>query len=311
MASEAAIRSFGPPSGFDLKAYLAAHSRRINDALAEILVLEYAGSRLAAAMRYSLNAGGKRIRPILCLAAAEAVGGTAESVMPAACAIEMIHTYSLIHDDLPAMDDDRLRRGKPTCHIAFDEATAILAGDGLLTMAFQVLSRPEHLIKTVDNRTKLQVIHLLSSAAGPDGMIEGQMRDLEAEGVRIGLEDLQNLHELKTGALIRASVVCGALLSSASEMETERLETYARNIGLAFQVTDDILNVEGDPDQMGKARGSDELRGKSTYPGLLGLEASRQFARDLITNSLKAIDVFDNRSDPLRAIAQYILERRR
>jgi len=264
----------------------------------------------AEAMKYSLMAGGKRIRPVLCLAATEAMGGKPQAVLPAACALEMIHTYSLIHDDLPAMDNDDLRRGKPTCHIAFDEATAILAGDALLTLAFQVLSSVQF---TDENHASdwLKVIHIISTAAGYQGMIRGQMLDMASEGQHLTVDELKSMHALKTGALIEASLLCGALLANARKSQMEILKIYAGKIGLAFQVTDDILNVEGKPKVMGKAVGTDELREKNTYPALLGLEASKQFAENLVKDALQTLEVFDKKAEPLRALATYIIERKR
>jgi len=255
-------------------------------------------------------AGGKRIRPVLCVAAAETVGGQSQDVINAACALEMIHTYSLIHDDLPAMDNDDIRRGQPTCHMAFDEATAILAGDALLTLAFEVLSSSGF---AQDNHVRnwMNVIQILSTAAGYKGMIEGQMRDMAGEGHLLCLEDLENMHALKTGALIEASVAVGAILGKGSPDQIQQLKTYSKNIGLAFQVTDDLLDVEGDPNIMGKDAGSDQARCKSTYPALLGTEQSKQFAKKLVNNALKALDYFDNKAHPLRAIAYYIVDRKR
>ncbi len=261
-------------------------------------------------MKYSLMAGGKRIRPVLCIAATEAVGGKADDVLPAACAIEMIHTYSLIHDDLPAIDNDGFRRGKPTCHIAFDEATAILAGDALLTLAFQILSSIE--LKNEHYALKwLSVVHAISRAAGYQEMIEGQMRDISSEGIMLTLNELEEMHSLKTGAIIEASIYCGAIIGNGGIEQMRQLEIYAKNIGLAFQVTDDILNVEGDPKIMGKAVGTDKNRKKSTYPSIMGINKSREFAEKLAGNALQSLDGFDNRSDPLRAIAGYIIKRKR
>lgn len=259
-------------------------------------------------MKYSLMAGGKRIRPILCMAAAEAVGGNAEETLPAACAIEMIHTYSLIHDDLPAMDNDELRRGKATCHVAFDEATAILAGDALLTLAFEVLSSSGTKIQA---ERMLRVIHLFARAAGYQGMIEGQMRDIASEGILLNAEELRNMHACKTGAIISASVEAGALLGKGNEEQIASLKRYADHIGLAFQVADDILNIVGDPAVTGKASGTDKNRKKSTYPSVTGLEASESFAAKLIREALQSLEIFDNKSDPLRAVATYIITRKR
>ncbi len=291
---------------FDLKSYLILKNRLVNSALDEIL--DNNSTRIAKAMHYSLMAGGKRIRPVLCIGAAEAVGGKAEDVLPAACAIEMIHTYSLIHDDLPAMDNDDLRRGKPTCHVAYDEATAILAGDALLTLAFQTLSS----VKCKTEKQALQllnVIQIIAQASGYKGMIEGQMRDMASEGIVLDSDSLEKMHGLKTGALIEASTCSGAILGGGTPTEIEQLKIYAKNIGLAFQVADDILNVEGDPAVLGKAVGTDETRSKSTYPSILGLEESKAMAENIVTNALKALENFDSRSDPLRAVANYIIER--
>ncbi|MGD9045979.1 MAG: polyprenyl synthetase family protein [Desulfobacterales bacterium] len=295
---------------FDLKTYLNAHNQRVNRALESLLATTAKTDRILEAMTYSLMAGGKRIRPVLCLAAAEAAGGDPDDAMPAACALEMIHTYSLIHDDLPAMDDDDMRRGKPTCHSAFDEATAILAGDALLTLAFQTLSSIE-LRKREPAEKWLEIIQLISHAAGYCGMIQGQMLDMTSERKQLTLAELKSMHRLKTGALIEASVSSGALLGGLNSTRISMLEGYAQNIGLAFQVTDDILNVEGDPEIMGKAVGTDKIRHKSTYPSLLGLKESKDFAVQLIENALQALESFDEKADPLRAIAKYIIERRK
>lgn len=291
---------------FDLNSYLVAKNKEINERIDTLLKPD--SSRIVSAMRYSLTAGGKRARPVLCIGAAEAVGADAKDVLTVACAIEMIHTYSLIHDDLPAMDDDDLRRGKPTCHVAYDEATAILAGDALLTLAFQVLSGaaseypPSHL---------LEVIYLLSHAAGYKGMIEGQMRDVASEGLSLDIDAIEQIHALKTGALIQASVLSGAILGGGNAEQIEQLKNYGKNIGLAFQVTDDILNVEGDPALLGKAVGTDENRKKSTYPAIMGMEASKTFARKLVNNALHALNMFDSKAEPLRAVARYIIDRKR
>jgi geranylgeranyl diphosphate synthase type II len=295
---------------FDLNAYLTEKVERINAALESILRTSERPDRLLEAMTYSLMAGGKRFRSVLCVAAAEAVGGDLEDVLPAACALEMVHTYSLIHDDLPAMDDDDLRRGQPTCHKAFDEATAILAGDALLTLAFQTLSS---IAADSDQQAMkwLRVIQLISHAAGYCGMIQGQMLDIGSEGSQLTLNELKSMHRLKTGALIEVSARCGAELVDVNSSQIQLLESYAQYIGLAFQVTDDILNVEGDPVIMGKAVGTDKLRQKSTYPSLLGLEESKTFARKMIDNALQALESFDQKAEPLRAIATYIIDRKK
>ena len=295
---------------FDLQAYLNRCRQLLNAQLESRFPDSEAGSRLYAAMAHSVKAGGKRVRPALCLAAAEAVGAADDEILTAAGAIEMIHTYSLIHDDLPAMDDDDLRRGLPTCHVAFDEATAILAGDALLTLAFEILSDCAlHSQKAPG--VWLEVIRGLAAAAGPEGMIEGQMRDIAAETQPLAADKLERMHALKTGAMIVASVETGARLGGGSREQVQHLREYAGYIGLAFQVMDDILNVAGDPQVMGKAAGTDRERNKTTYPGLLGLDGSRRFADDLIAKALQALDKFDNRSEALKALANYIIERKR
>jgi len=298
------------PDGFDLKGYLAHRASLANAFLDEILKDIDEVGRVGEAMGYSLKAGGKRLRPVLCMAAAECVGGDPNGVLPAAAALEMIHTYSLIHDDLPAMDDDALRRGRPTCHVAFDEATAILAGDALLTQAFRVLAGAAS--SDAGRRGKwVEMITLFADAAGCRGMIQGQMRDITAEKSPIGSDELETIHRLKTGALIEASVISGARLGGGRRKQVEALAAYARHIGLAFQVADDILNVEGDPELMGKAAGTDASRAKGTYPALIGLQAAKAYAGQLVRYALQCLDRFDNKAHPLRAIARYIIERRR
>jgi geranylgeranyl diphosphate synthase type II len=245
------------------------------------------------------------------MAAAEALGADPRTTLPAALALEMIHTYSLIHDDLPALDDDQLRRGQPTCHTHFDEATAILAGDALLTLAFEVLAKGARHPHSQQAGIWLEVIAHMATAAGYSGMVEGQMRDLAAEGQRLGLDDLRALHSLKTGRLLQAAVVCGAMIANADEDQLAALKAYGRHIGLAFQVADDLLNVTGDPRKLGKAVGTDADRQKNTYPALLGLDDSRAYAHRLVEEALQAIAGFDGRADPLRAIARYIVDRNR
>jgi geranylgeranyl diphosphate synthase type II len=297
---------------FDLPGYLANRRTQINTALEKLLKPNNnSATELSAAMHYAIAAGGKRLRPILCMAAAHAVGGLESQTLPAGCALEMIHTYSLIHDDLPAMDDDDLRRGHPTCHKAFGEATAILAGDALLTGAFELLSKHALRQPKGEQGRWLNIIAAIAVAAGRDGMIEGQMRDIEAEGRALDLQQLEQLHRKKTGALISAAINTGAVIGRATDEMTERLQEYGRCIGLAFQVTDDILNEEGDPLLMGKAVGTDRQHQKNTYPGLLGLKDAKQKALDLVGQALRSLDNFDNKSDPLRAVARYIIERRR
>ncbi|MFZ4437872.1 MAG: polyprenyl synthetase family protein [Syntrophales bacterium] len=261
------------------------------------------------AIRYSLLAGGKRIRPILCLAAAEVVGGKAEALLPAACALEMIHTYSLIHDDLPAMDNDDFRRGRPTSHKVFGEDIAILAGDALLTEAFRLLTNRENMPGIPPERL-LDVACEIAEAAGHRGMVGGQVLDIRAEGEAVGLETLYAIHRRKTGALLRVSIRAGAILAGAGEEALAALSDYGGKIGLAFQIADDILNVEGDPLLLGKGTGSDAARGKVTFPALMGIDASRTQAAELVKDAISSLASFDDRAAQLRAIAQYILERR-
>ncbi len=256
---------------------------------------------LVDAIRYSLFAGGKRIRPALALGAAELVCGNDAVAMPAACALEMIHTYSLIHDDLPAMDDDDLRRGKPTLHKVCGEATAILAGDALSTMAFDVLAEAGN----------VRVVHELAVAAGVSGMAGGQVVDLESEGKRISLEEMRALHAKKTGALIRAAIRCGAILAGADETRLDQLTRYGDEIGLAFQIADDVLDVIGAEDIMGKRAGSDAAKDKSTYPALLGVEESQRLGKEAADRAVAALDAFGPEADIFRELARYIVERRK
>lgn len=293
---------------FNLQSYIDKNRIKINGLLHDCFGNTLNKSRIICAMQYSLMAEGKRLRPILCIAAAEAIGPVISDVFTAACAIEMIHTYSLIHDDLPSMDDDDLRRGKPTCHIEFDEATAILAGDALLTMAFQMLSSIDTNNET-DASNYLKVLHKIATAAGYQGMIEGQMRDMASEGMKLTIDELEQMHRLKTGRLIEASVLSGALLNGGTDNQLNQLKVYASNIGLAFQISDDILNIKGDPRIMGKNIGTDNNRNKNTYPSLLGIEESSHLVKKLIANALHALDIFDKRSDPLRYLAEYIIKR--
>jgi geranylgeranyl diphosphate synthase type II len=264
---------------------------------------------LFEAVRYSMFAGGKRLRPILCMAAAEAVGGETDAILPAACALEMIHTYSLIHDDLPAMDNDDYRRGKPTSHKVFGEGVAILAGDALLTEAFRLLGDRERMPGVPPGRM-LQVVCEIAEAAGFFGMVGGQVKDLLSEGKNVDLQTLHAIHLRKTGALILVSLRAGAILAGAAEASLAALSEHGTRIGLAFQITDDILNVDGDPALLGKGTGSDAARGKVTFPALMGVEASRARAEELIREAIVSLATFDDRAAPLRAIARHILERR-
>jgi geranylgeranyl diphosphate synthase type II len=265
--------------------------------------------RLYAAMRYSLFNGGKRVRPLLAYAACEALGGAPQRANAAACAVELIHAYSLVHDDLPAMDDDDLRRGQPTTHKAFDEACAILAGDGLQSLAFEVLADATH--NPHDAELRLAMLNALARAAGPAGMVGGQAIDLGSVGQTLDQNALETMHRHKTGALIEASVQLGALASGqADDHALKALHTYARAIGLAFQVQDDILDVESDTATLGKTQGKDQAHDKPTYPALLGLDAAKAYALELRDQALHALRPFDQAAEPLRELARYIVERR-
>jgi len=255
--------------------------------------------RLTEAIRYSLFAGGKRLRPALTLGAAEALGADSTNAMPAACAIEMIHTYSLIHDDLPAMDDDDMRRGRPTLHKAYGEATAILAGDALLTMAFDVAAQSG----------SLEVVREIAAASGIVGMAGGQFLDLAAEGVELGLDDLKNIHRCKTGALIRVSLRCGAILGGASPKQLQDLTAYGEHIGLAFQIADDILDVVGNEALIGKPVGSDVDNNKATYPSVVGLEQAIAMADETRDAALDALKSWGENADTLRTLAYFIVSR--
>ena len=295
----------------DLKTYLRKQKQRIDDALDQYVPL-YEGhtSTLHESMRYSLFAGGKRLRPILILASCEAVGGDTNRVLPFACSIELIHSYSLIHDDLPAMDDDDFRRGNPTNHKVYGEATAILSGDALLTESFRLMTDPEA-IRGFDPTVVLNVINEVGSAAGACGMVGGQMMDLESEGKEVDLSFVECIHARKTGALISVSVRAGALLGGGNQREVELLSGYGEAVGLAFQIVDDVLNVEGDKEHMGKNVGSDAEKGKATYPAVLGVDRSKEKAETLISKAISHLDEFDGRAEPLRMIAEYIGTRRR
>lgn len=292
----------------ELRLYLEERRRWVEALLLSSIDDSAIPATLARAMRYSLEAGGKRLRPILVIAGAEAVGGTVDRVMPAAVALEMIHTFSLIHDDLPAMDDDSLRRGKPTNHKVYGEAMAILAGDGLLAEAFYVLTRS---CDGIDPQSVLGTIHDIAWATGARGMTGGQAIDMEATGKRIGERELTTLHLSKTGALIKASCTAGARLCGASSSQLTSLTRYGEAIGLAFQITDDILDIVGDETEIGKDKGSDDAKGKSTYPAVIGIEASRSRAVALVDLAITSLASFDDRAEPLRLIARYVVERKK
>lgn len=250
-------------------------------------------TKIFEAARYSAMAGGKRIRPALVLEFCRVCGGEAEAAMPLACALEMIHTYSLIHDDLPCMDDDDLRRGKPTNHKVYGEAMAVLAGDGLLNLAFETASAPN---PKLPPEVQVRAIRALSRASGMDGMIGGQVLDMEAEHRSVSLDELQTLQSLKTGALLRAGASLGCIAAQASDKQKQAAETYAQKIGLAFQIRDDMLDIEGDAEVFGKPIGSDAENGKSTYPSLLGMEKCRELVERLTQEAIEALDCFEDRA---------------
>lgn len=302
---------------FDLAAYIAARRVEIDAALeAVVAAADDDSPGLGEAMRYSLTGGGgKRLRPILCLASAEAVGGDPALAMPAACAIEMIHTYSLIHDDLPAMDDDRMRRGRPTLHVVAGEGMAILAGDGLLTEAFHLLAREPADDGKLGGR-KLAVIRMVAAAAGAAGMVGGQAIDLattrpgpQAQPLRLDAEQVRRMHLKKTGALIRAAAAAGAVMGGGTEHQVAAIEAAAGEFGLAFQIVDDVLDVEGAPAEIGKTPGKDAAAGKLTYPALYGLERSREMARECLVRAESALRAAGIGDERLPGIGRWIVER--
>ena len=283
-----------------LAAFLQEKTSRIDEALrAYMAEWDEAPANLRKAMEYSLFAGGKRLRPALALGAAEIVSGNDTPAVPAACAIEMIHTYSMIHDDLPAMDDDDLRRGKPTSHRKFGEAMAILAGDALLTMAFDVAARSGD----------VRVVREISCAAGVEGMVGGQVIDMESEQQQLALEELRRLHSWKTGALIRVSTRAGALSAGANQPQLDALTAYGEHLGLAYQIADDILDVVGDEDTLGKPIGSDQASQKATYPALVGLDQARAMAQEACEAAIRALAPFGEEADSFRALAHFAIER--
>jgi len=294
----------------DIEAYLSERKVLVDTKLLEFLPdSSEDSSGLYESMRYSVLAGGKRLRPILCIAATEGVGGAVESALPLACAIEMIHTYSLIHDDLPSMDDDLLRRGKPTNHSVYGEAMAILAGDALLTDAFFLISN-EGFAQGLSPSILIEVIKDISRAAGSRGMVKGQAIDLSLEGYQyVTLETSEKIHSLKTGALIEASVIIGGKIGGANNFQLSKLKSYSRRIGLAFQIIDDILDIEGGG-EIGKSRGADQRKKKVTYPAIIGLEKSREVALKLTQEAVEALNGFDEKAQPLREIAFYLVVRK-
>ena len=293
----------------NLEDYLAHKRRIIDKTLDDLLPREDNNAALLySAMRYSIFAGGKRIRPILAMASAEAVGGTEESVLPLAAALECVHTYSLIHDDLPAMDDDDLRRGKPTAHKMFGEAIAILAGDALLTFAFEILSSP-WAVRLYRPERLLAAIRELAAAAGPMNLVAGQALDILNEGKEIKEEIVDSIVRAKTAALMRVSLACGALLAGGDSRQIEILGRYGECLGIAFQIRDDILDLEGDPIKLGKNVQKDESRGKPTYPTLLGKEQAKKMMFQLLDSALDAIEPLGPKAEPLVVISKYLGER--
>jgi geranylgeranyl diphosphate synthase, type II len=295
----------------DLKIYLKKKRIQVEEAL-ESFMLQPEGllAHHINAMHYSLFAGGKRIRPVLCLAVCEALDTDPTPYLRLACGFECIHTYSLIHDDLPAMDNDDLRRGKPTSHKVFGEAEAILAGDSLLTYAFELLSEPI-VANGLQPDDQLRIISIIARAIGPLGMVGGQSLDIKSEGRKITFETLRYLHSCKTGALITAAVQTGAILGNADDEQFDSLTTYGKQIGLAFQIVDDLLNVEGTAEQLGKAVGSDEKLDKATYPSFFGIEKTKEMALDAVDKAIAALMHFNTQADPLRELANYIYYRKK
>jgi geranylgeranyl diphosphate synthase type II len=291
----------------NLPAFFEEDRTAVDAALDRLMPAESAQpSSIHRAMRYSVQAGGKRVRPILCLESARIFTDDVTPVLPVACALEFIHTYSLIHDDLPALDNDDLRRGKPTCHKKFGEATAILAGDALLTLAFESLANA-----SIDPGRRVAILsHVAASAGTVNGMVGGQVADLEAEGRAIQPADLEYIHRSKTAALIRASVVSGAIGGGAADEDVARLKRFGETIGWAFQVVDDILDVEESSAALGKTAGKDAAQQKATYPSLYGLEKSRQFAKELEARAMSELEPYGSRASRLRELAELIVHRR-
>lgn len=296
-----------PAGRFDFNTYVADRTRLVNAALDRFTPAEGVHpSSLHTAMRYSLFAGGKRIRPLLCIAAAETCGGEAEDVLPTACALEMVHTFSLIHDDLPAIDNDDFRRGHPTSHKKFGEAMAVLAGDALHTLAFATVAEHQ---QAPDAARIVEAVRTLAVASGTLGMVGGQVDDIAGEGQAISAETLRSIHERKTGALLNAALRCGALLVGASDDALDALRRYGDHVGVAFQIVDDILDVTGDDARLGKPTGSDAKHDKATYPKLFGLDAAARMAREASAAAIAAVTPFGPAAEPLRAFARFIVER--
>lgn len=293
----------------NLQEYFERAVREVNKSLDQLLPSEQTEPRsIHRAMRYSVFAGGKRLRPVLVLASGEAFGADPSDLLPTACALEMIHTYSLIHDDLPALDNDDLRRGQPTCHKMFGEAMAILAGDALLTRAFQILS--ESSLGNISAQQRIQVLNEVSSAAGTvEALIGGQALDLEAEGKEIDKSALENIHRGKTGAMIRAAVRSGAIIAGAGPSDLQQLTIYAEKVGLAFQIADDLLDVTATSEQLGKTAGKDLAVSKATYPAVYGVETSKELARHLSDQAVEALSGLDADTGILSELAKFVVER--
>ena len=294
-------------SASEFKDALGENAAKVSDVLDRLLPLsDTPESRVVEAMRYASLEGGKRVRPFLVTQSAALFGVDKNSALRTAAAVEMVHCYSLVHDDLPAMDDDDLRRGQPTCHIKFDEATAILAGDALLTKAFEVLAEPD---THSDPRVRVDLVRALASASGAQGMVGGQMMDLWAEDNELDVAQITRLQRMKTGALIAVSAEAGAILGKASEEARSALHAYAHDIGLAFQIADDLLDVEGDTETVGKATGKDADANKATFVSLLGVEKARQQAELLSEQAAGHLEIFGEKGDLLKQLARFIVER--
>ncbi|KAH9675494.1 Heterodimeric geranylgeranyl pyrophosphate synthase large subunit 1 [Citrus sinensis] len=291
---------------FQFEEYMTSKAKRVNKALDETVQLRHP-AKIHEAMRYSLLAGGKRVRPVLCIASCELVGGDESSAMPVACALEMIHTMSLVHDDLPCMDNDDFRRGKPTNHKVFGEDTAILAGDALLSLAFEHVAAKS---TEISPDRVVRAIAELGSAVGSEGLVAGEIMDIDSEGKDVSLNELENIHLHKTAKLLEAAVVCGAIIGGGNMIEVERVRKYARCIGLLFQVVDDILDVTKSSKELGKTAGKDLVSDKATYPKLMGIENARKFACDLLAQATEELAYFEvARAAPLYHLAYYIASR--
>ncbi len=294
----------------NIQDYLKQQQERIDQFLDQVVPPGHILAKtLYESMRYSLLGGGKRIRPILTLAAAEAIGSKNNGVLPYAAALELIHTYSLVHDDLPAMDNDDYRRGRPTNHKVYGDGLAILSGDALLTMAFELCSQPAS-ESPIPAERQIQIISEVALGAGHDGMVGGQVMDIQAENQDIDLLTLQTIHNYKTGKLIRSAVRVGGIWAGATSTQLERLTGYAEDIGLAFQIADDVLNMTGTREELGKDAGTDAKRGKKTYPSFYGIDGARELAAECISRALRRLEDFDEQAEPLRALANYVIQRR-